>query len=132
MKIQYILIIAFLLLTGCSKDDNAEEGFVGNKYAHLFFETREECESFQELYFMNCAQILEVINDSQVEIMLTDIVYKANFYTKDEKLIVESSPDTYEFDEDLIFEITENGDLKLGEQNWLKYEDSFHELYDDL
>lgn len=131
MKINLIILFGLLFLTGCSKEENIEKEYVGNNYAHVFFETREECEASWETYFMNCAQILEVVNDSEVEIMLTDIMYTTNFHIKNGNLIVKSTPETYEFSEDLIFEIQENGDLKLGESEWVKFEESIYEIYED-
>lgn len=131
MKINLIILFNFLLLTGCSKEENIENKYVGNNYAHVFFETREECEASWETYFMNCAQILEVVNDSEVQIMLTDIMYTTNFNIENGKLIVKSTPETYEFSRDLIFEIQENGDLKLGESVWERYEESIYEVYED-
>ena len=132
MKNKLTVLFAFIILAGCSSDDDSKdsENFVGNKYAHILFETREECESSWEMYFMNCAQTLEVINESQVEIMLTDIIYRANFYIENEKLIIQSSPDTYEFPQDLIFHISEDGNLKLDETIWVKYEEDIYEIYD--
>jgi hypothetical protein len=130
MKNNLIILIGFVLLAGCSKED-LEKKYIGNKYAHVFFETREECEASWEIYFMNCAQILEVVNDSEVEIMLTDIMYTTKFHIKNGNLIVKSTPETYEFSEDLIFKIQENGNLKLGESEWVKFEDSIYEVYED-
>jgi len=133
MRIKATVFLAFILLTGCSKDecsDGLEKSLVGNKYAHLLFETREECEASWELYFMNCAQTIEVLNETQVEIMLTDILYRADFYVENGKFVVKSSPDTYEFSQDLIFDIAENGNLKLGDEIWVEYDDTFYEIYD--
>ncbi len=130
MKRLFIALFSFLVFTGCSKEDNPEEKFVGNKYANLLFNTREECEASWEKYFMNCAQTLEIISDSEVEIMVTDILYTTGFYVKNGQLIVESSPETYEFSRDLIFQISSNGDLILGDTPWMIYQESFYELYD--
>lgn len=133
MKIKLSLLFAFLILTGCSVDDdleNPEKNFVGNNYAHLLFDTREECEASWDDYFMNCAQTLEVINEEQVVIMVTDILYRTNYSIENDKFIVRSSPDTYEFSQDLIFHIMDDGSLTLGNTRWMRYEESFFELYD--
>ena len=119
-------------IIGCSNDDSTdEEGntkhLIGNKYAHLLFETREECETAQESYFINCAQELEIISESEVRIYLTDILYDTDFYLENNMLVVKSTPETYEFSEDLYFEILDNGDLQLGENTWIKYEEDFFE-----
>ncbi len=132
MKNILSLLLIFVLITGCSKDDSTnqktiEETLVGNKYAHLNFETREECEAAQEQYFINCAQVLEILNDSEAQIILTDIVYNVNFFIENNELIVESSPTTYEFSEDLIFTLLESGNLKLNGSNWIEYEEDYYE-----
>lgn len=126
-----ILFLMIFSIIGCSNDDapikKNTKNFIGNKYAHIFFESREECEAAQESYFVNCAQGLEILNESEVEIYLTDILYRTDFHIEKNKLIVESTPETYEFSEDLIFNILENGDLKLNGNNWIKYEEDFYE-----
>ncbi|APG59859.1 hypothetical protein [Christiangramia salexigens] len=132
LKPTFLLFLLAFSIIGCSKNDSTNEtentkNLIGNKYAHLLFETREECEAAQESYMINCAQGLEIISDTEVRIFLTDILYNSNFYVKNNMLVVESTPDTYEFSEDLIFEIMDNGDLKLGEDNWIKYEEDFFE-----
>ncbi|MCH4824405.1 hypothetical protein ML462_14625 [Gramella lutea] len=122
------MLFIIISILGCSKDDSSNETIlVGNKYANLLFETRRECEEAQELYFINCAQVMEIINESEVEIYLTDILYRTNFYIKNNNLIVESTSSTYEFSEDLVFQILENGDLKLEEETWIKFEGDFYE-----
>lgn len=84
---------------GCSNDDSPEdsknETMIGNTYAHLLFETREDCQAARELYFTNCAQVLRIVNESQVEIYVTDILYLTNYYIEGNKLTVESTQDTH-------------------------------------
>ena len=129
MKNLCLILFTILLFTGCSNDDSQRENnraneYIGNKYAYILIETKEECEAEQEENLTQCAQLLEIINDSQVEIAFTDVIHRANFYLNDNKLIVESSSG---IPEDLIFQILQNGDLKLGEENWIKYENSYYE-----
>ncbi|WP_258540404.1 hypothetical protein [Parvicella tangerina] len=98
------------------------KNLIGNKYAHLLIDTKEECEARPAE--QSCAYRLEILNDSQVDIAFTDIVHRANFYINNNKLIIES---TSGIPEDLVFEILQNGDLKLQQEIWIKYENSFYE-----
>jgi len=120
------LFLIALTITGCSKE-SIEANYAGNKYANVLFETREECESAQDLYFINCAQLLKILNGSEVEIILTDIAYTTGFSIEGDKMIIESSPETYEFSEDLTFILLENGDLELNGRTWIKYENDYYE-----
>ena len=131
-KTAFLIFLMIFSVIGCSNDDHPKEkisakNLIGNKYAHLFFESREECEAAQESYFINCAQGLEILSESEVEIYLTDILYRTGFYVENNTLVVESTPETYEFSEDLIFTILENGDLQLDGDTWIKYEEDFYE-----
>lgn len=119
-------------MVGCSSDNStidtsSTKNLIGYKYAHLLFDNREECENANELYFVNCAQVMEVISETEVNIYVTDILYKTVFYIDNNKFVVKSTPETYEFSEDLIFEIIDNGDLKLDEDIWIKYEEDIFE-----
>lgn len=133
MKKLPILILLSVLFLGCSTDDDAtgitEEQLVGNQYAHLLFDTREECEAAQAQYFTNCAQVIKILNVDEAEVMVTDILYRTDFYVEGNQLVIQAGENTYEFANDIIFDIQENGNLRhtASGSEWILFEDDYYE-----
>lgn len=133
MKIKLILVLLSVVLSSCSTDNiddrSREKQLVGNQYAHLLFDTAEECEAAQAQYFINCAQTIRILSRDEAEVMLTDILYKTDFYVDGNKLVIQASENTYEFSKDIVFEIQDNGNLKRADTGsiWKLFEEDFYE-----
>lgn len=114
-----ILLIAFSLFS-CSNDDNVEQNeFIGKTFDYLFFETEQECINAQPdpNFLLNCHQEISFIDKETAEIILTDIIYSVNYTIDDSKIIIHSSPNTYEFSNDIIFEKVSSFSIKRIENN---------------
>jgi hypothetical protein len=115
---KYFLLLtsAILLLFNCSKDDNSgRKDLVGKTFDHLFFNTEQECIDAQTdpSFFINCHQELTILDLENAEIILTDIVYSAKYRVQNNQLIILSNPTTFEFQDDLIFDIVDSNTLRL-------------------
>lgn len=120
MKKYLILSVLGTILLSCSDEDNENRSeFVSKTFDHLFFKTEQECIDAQPVpdFFINCHRQLHIVDDENVEIMLTDIIYSTNYTIKNNKIIIYSSSNTMEFQNDLIFEIVDPTTLKLTEDN---------------
>lgn len=120
MKKILLLSVLGILLFSCSDDDEIEQPeFAGKTFDHLYFETEQECLDAQPEpdFFMNCHQQVDFLDNENVEIMLTDIIYKTTYSINSSEIIVYSTPNTYEFQNDLIFQIINPSTLKLTRDN---------------
>jgi len=120
MKKYFILLALGTLFLNCSNNDNSEQyEFIGKTYDYLFFETEQECINAQPdpNFFLNCHQEISFIDKGKAEIILTDIPYSVDYTIEKSKIIIHSSPNTFEFQNDLIFEILNNSSLKLIDNN---------------
>lgn len=119
MKYPVLLILAVLTL-GCSKEEeDPHYEFAGKTFDHLYYETEEECMDAQPDpdFFLNCHQQLDFLDDEHVEIMLTDIIYATTYSIENNQITVYATPHSYEFRENLVFEIINASTLKLVRDN---------------
>ncbi|HSI71253.1 MAG TPA: hypothetical protein VK941_13540 [Gillisia sp.] len=89
--------LAFLLLTtACSRvTPPAKENMLKNKsFVYLFVSTEKEClESQPEPgFFYNCHQQVDFYKDNNVEIMLTDIIYRGKYEMQGNTVILTFEP----------------------------------------
>ncbi|MFD2516898.1 hypothetical protein [Salinimicrobium flavum] len=132
-KLLLLLLLGSAVFTACSKDDDNPEpepvDLSGKNFAHLLFESQEACEEANETYFTNCAQTLEILDKENAVLMLTDILYNVNYEIEGDILTVKAHEHTYEFDEDLIFQIVDLQTLLLtsNQTEWKEFTDSIWE-----
>ncbi len=120
MKKYFLFLCITLSFLSCSNDDNSEPSeLVGKTFDYLLFETEQECIDAQPdpAFFINCHQELSIIDNHTAEIMLTDIMYSVNYTIGSDRLIIHSHSKTFEFQNDIIFEIINASSLKLVDNN---------------
>jgi hypothetical protein len=119
MKKYFICLLVGITLLSCTKDKFPErKKFVGKTFDHIFYETEQDCIDSQTdpNFFINCHQEL-TFNNNNSEIMLTDIIYTANYSVKNNRIFIHANSETLEFPNDLIFEIINTSSLKLISDN---------------
>jgi hypothetical protein len=114
------IALAFLFLTtACSRvAPPAKENMLKNKsFVFLFFSTEKECLENQpeEGFFHNCHQQVDFYKNNNVEIMLTDIIYRGKYEIQGNTVILSFEPGPEIPNGILLFEIL-NG-AKLLELN---------------
>lgn len=120
MKKYVLLSVLGVLFLNCSNDDNSQHSeLIGKTFDYLFFETEQECIDAQPdpNFFINCHQELTIDDNENAQIMLTDIMYSVKYSIDDNKLIIHSDTRTFEFQNDMIFEIINTTSLKLLSNN---------------
>jgi len=120
MKQYFLLTLLGVLLLSCSNEDNAQHSeFIGKTFDHLHFQTEQECIDAQSNpnFFINCHQELSFIDSEKANIMLTDIMYSVNYTVANDKIILHAHSRTFEFQNDMVFEIIDNASLKLPTYN---------------
>jgi len=120
MKKYYLLTILGILILSCSNDDNSQQSeFVGKTFDHLHFETEQDCINAQSNpnFFINCHQELSFIDSEKANIILTDIMYSVNYTVENDKIIIHAHSRTFEFQNDIIFEVIDNASLKFTAYN---------------
>ncbi|WP_025666355.1 hypothetical protein [Aquimarina megaterium] len=117
----FLLSILGIVLLSCSNDDDNSQNteFVGKTFDYLFFETEQECIDAQTdpNFFINCHQELSFVDNENVEILFTDIKYSANYKVGNNKIVIYSSSNILEFQNDIIFEIINDSSLKFVDNN---------------
>lgn len=110
------IALAFLLFaTACSRvPPPAKDNMLKNKsFVFLFFSTEEECLESQpeEGFFYNCHQQVDFYKDNNVEIMLTDIIYRGKYEIQGNTVILIFEP-SYEIPNGIVlFEILNGAKL---------------------
>ena len=120
MKKYFLLSVLGILFLSCSSDDNSEQSeLIGKTFDYLLFETEQECIDAQldPNFFINCHQELSINDDENAEIILTDINYSVKYSIENGKLIIHSNTTTFEFQNDMTFEIINTTSLKLLSNN---------------
>ncbi len=104
------IALAFLFLTtACSRvAPPAKDNMLKNKsYVYLFFSTEKECLENQpeDDFFINCHQQVDFYDNNNVEIMLTDIIWRGKYEMEGNTVILTFEPN-YEIPEgEILFEI---------------------------
>lgn len=112
-------LLLFVLLLGMSSCNRTqapgkERRFMNTTYVHLFFETEEECLAAQPDpdFFINCHQQVDFLEDNEVQLMLTDIIWTGEYHVVRNMLILEFEPN-FEIPNGVVsFEIINNNDLR--------------------
>ncbi len=120
MKKYVLFLFVGISLLSCSNDDNSKQSeFIGKTFDYLFFETEQECIDAQPdpNFFINCHQEISIDDNENAEIMLTDIMYSVKYTIDNNELIIHSNSRTFEFQNDIIFEIINTSSLKLKSNN---------------
>ncbi|WP_062057661.1 hypothetical protein [Aquimarina longa] len=116
MKIYFLISVIGILLLSCTNDDDSEQSsFIGKTFDHLYFKTEQECTNAQtnQDFFINCHQELSFTDNKKAVIMLTDIRYSVNYTIEGNKIIINASPSTSGFLNNMTFEIINASSLKL-------------------
>ncbi len=119
MKNLSIYILLLVLFLGCSSDSTfTDSDLIGKTFDHLFFSTLKECRAAQPdpNFFINCHQELEILNQKELTIVLTDIVNQTEYQLRGNLLIIKAS-NTTEFANDLVFEILDEQTLRRSGAN---------------
>ena len=121
MRNYFLLLFIGITFSNCSNDDdNSQQSeLIGKTFDHLFFETEQECIDAQSDpdFFINCHQELSINDNENAEIILTDIIYSVKYSVENDKLIIHSNATTFEFQNDLTFELINITSLKLLSNN---------------
>lgn len=95
-RISTTIGLSLLLLLSCSHGGYSakEEMLVNTTYVHLFFSTEKECLAAQPEpgYFHNCHQQVDFYPDNYVEIMLSDIIWRGEYQTEKNTVILTFEP----------------------------------------
>lgn len=125
------LIALIIIQAGCSVFGTGSDtsDLAGKKYAHLLFDSKQDCRDFNERFFMNCAQTLEFKDSDTARIMLTDIINEADYFAIGDQVVLMATDNTYEFEDNISFKILDNGELLLERNQtvWKEYENSIWE-----
>lgn len=96
MERNITIIFYILLLISCSPGENSskEEMLINTTYVHLFFASEKECLDAQPEpgFFYNCHQQLDFYQNNNVEIMLSDIIWRGNYETENNTVILTFEP----------------------------------------
>lgn len=107
-KITFALAFLFLT-TACSRvAPPAKDNMLKNKsFVYLFFSTEKECLKNQpeDDFFMNCHQQVDFYPNNNVEIMLTDIVWRGKYETQGNTVILTFEPNHEIPDGEILFEM---------------------------
>ena len=131
MKKYFLLLLIGITLLNCSNDDNSEQSkFIGKTFDYLFFETEQECINTQPdpTFSLNCHREIRFINKEIAEIILTDILYSVNYTIDESKIIIHSSPHTFEFQNDIIYEKISDSSIQRLENNTVGNQRNGHSL----
>lgn len=108
-------IIFIFLLISCSHGGSSskEKMLINTTYVHLFFDSEKECLDAQPEpdFFYNCHQQLDFYPNNNVEIMLSDIIWRGNYETQKNTVILTFEPNYEIPDGEIRFEILNS--------NWL-------------
>ena len=115
MKYYLSTILMGLILLSCSGDDDSNNNIlIGATFDYLFFQTQQECLDAQPdpNFFINCHQELSFIDSNTARIVLTDIIYNVDYVIFANMVIIRSSSNTFEFSNDITFEILNDYSLR--------------------
>lgn len=120
MRNYFLFLLFGMTFLNCSNDDNSlQSELIGKTFDHVFFETEQECIDAQSDpdFFINCHQELSINDNENATIILTDNMYSVKYSIENEKLIIHSNSTTFEFQNDLTFELINMTSLKLLSNN---------------
>lgn len=120
MRFFFTLLVFGTFILSCSNDDNiGQNEFVGKTFDYLFFETEQECINAQPEpdFFLNCHQEISFIDNETAEIILSDIQYSTSYTIDNSKITIHSSENTFEFQNDIIFEKVSSSLIRRIENN---------------
>ncbi len=133
MKRYFSLLLIGITLLSCSNENYSEKSdLIGKTFDYLFFETEQECLDAQPdpNFFINCHQELNFIDNEKAKIILTDIIYSVSYTIENDKIIIHSSPNTFEFQNDIIFEKVSTFSLKRLDNDTLWNERNGNSLWE--
>lgn len=109
MERKITMVLSILLLISCSHGGHSakEKILVNTTYVHLLFSTEKECLEAQPdpEFFYNCHQQLDFYPDNIVEIMLSDIIWRGEYQTEKNTVILTFEPNYEIPDGEMRFEI---------------------------
>ena len=110
-KITYIALILLLSFTSCNRlsAPGQEKQFEDKSYVRLFFNSEKECMDAQPPdFFINCHQQVDFLKNNEVEIMLTDVIWRGAYEVVNEKIIISMESNFEVPSGEIIFEVKNN------------------------
>ncbi|WP_081211706.1 hypothetical protein [Salegentibacter sediminis] len=110
-KITFIVFIFLFPLISCNKlsAPGKDKQFEGKSYVRLFFNSEEECMAAQPPdFFINCHQQIDFLKDNEVEIMLSDIIWRGTYKVINKKIIISMEPNFEVPSGEIIFLVKNN------------------------
>lgn len=108
-----LMLVLLVFYSSCTKDTPPEEKNLleNNSYAYLFFETEKECMANQPEpdFFHNCHQQIDFYEDNNVEIMLTDILWRGTYKIEDIHVFITLEPNYEIPGGEVVFELINGG-----------------------
>ncbi|MGY5849457.1 hypothetical protein [Salegentibacter sp. F14] len=110
-KIIYIVTIVLLSLTSCNQISapGQQKQLEDKSYIRLFFNSEKECMDAQPPdFYINCHQQVDFLKNNEVEIMLSDIIWRGSYQVINKKIIISMEPNFEVPSGEIIFEIKNN------------------------
>ena len=107
----FIVFIVLISITSCNKlsAPGQEKQFEGKSYVQLFFNSEEECMNAQPPdFFINCHQQVDFLKNNEVEIMLSDIIWRGTYEVINKKIIISMEPNFEVPSGEIIFLVKNN------------------------
>lgn len=116
MKPPFVYIILVLFIAQSCKPETVpgqEKRFQNKSFVYSFYDSEEEClDSQPPDFFINCHQQVDFYKYNQVEIMLSDIIWRGEYHVENNTMILTFEPNFEIPDGIIVFEIKSNSVLK--------------------
>lgn len=109
MEKKITMLFIIVTLTSCFQEKiSGRDNMLKNKsFVHLFFESEKECMDAQPDpdFFHNCHQQLDFYENNEVDIMLSDIIWRGNYSVRGNQVILTFEPNHEIPDGEIRFEM---------------------------
>ncbi|MFD1095863.1 hypothetical protein [Salegentibacter chungangensis] len=119
-----VLLMLFALvfsLSSCSRVSSGpdENAFRDKTFVHRYFETEEDCLKAQPDpdFFVNCHQQVDFFSNNEVEIVLSDIIWRGDYIVEGDMVILSFQPNFEIPDGEINFEILNLSVLRKLDDN---------------
>jgi hypothetical protein len=124
------VILLFLAISGCKKEDKGHD-LTGQRFIHLLTATEQQCQVLFTTYGVNCFQEISFTSRHEVNIMLTDIVWKGTYWFGDNMLHLQFGPNLMSQRGKIDMEFLNPNMLKGLDRTWKRYKGpTTWDLYD--
>lgn len=121
MKAKLLFLFSLFLVTSfCERGEHPKDNYdlENETFVYLHFKTEKQCLDAQTSdFFINCHSELRFMENGQAEIMLTDIIWRAEYSIIKNKVLLTFGDNPESSDNTIIFQILTDSKLKKVDDN---------------